>query len=810
MVSRVVVGMIAFALGACLEADVVTCADGRVCPAGARCDDERQRCVSPEQLLACSGRSDDDACTFSGAPGTCRAGACDPLVCGDGLRSGTESCDGSDLGEDSCESLGFYAETTGLACGLDCRFDTAGCTGACGDGIVNGNEQCDGDDLGSATCQTAGFYDPPGLACSPFCTWDVSACTGRCGDGEINGGELCDGAPPDDTCVDLGFDAGPLSCSGACSAGFGTCARFGWRTFPAPLEALAIAASSATNLWAVGQDGVVARSTGGAWTVVPTGLPNALVAVSTTGPDDVWAIGLGVTAQDPDLVVRRDQSGFHVEPGVPAARYVDVYAAAPNAVFVATADAGVLRFDGSSWAPFGGLDTVPLDSIRGTGATDVWAVATDGTLHRSTGGAFAPIPFTGLADELVAIAPDDVWVLGAPDLARGDGLLAHWNGTSFTSYLFPSYFISIAASAHDDAWAVDRSGDAYHFDGSAWIHIGSIVPPADLSPPELVSVAAGDVRGVSFSRVAYESFGQATGRLDPGTAAPGNKVAITSDPSGTIYVADNLGNVGRFSRNAWASLPDPGFVVRALWSAGPDSAVAVGTAAGQVFHWNGTSWVDLVSPTSIGLNSVTGPSLSDLFVFGAGGGFHYDGSWTPLPIVPGPILGAASKGTAVYAVRGGTPNELYRWTGSSFELVTTQTRAIHEIAVVGPTDVYAVSDHAILHWNGTTWSVEDVTPVDPRQIIATAPDDITVASPSALLHFDGTRWSPIRMPIVDATNPITNLAATPARIDILFQRALRGIVRIQPWVCVASETQCSDHVDEDCDGFVDRYDSDCP
>ena len=93
-------------------------------------------------------------------PGTCHDGACDPLLCGDGVRTGTEECDGSNLG--------------------------------------------------SANCTTAGFYDPAGLACTQFCTFDTSGCVGRCGDGIVNGPELCDGSPPDGTCVDDGFDAGPL------------------------------------------------------------------------------------------------------------------------------------------------------------------------------------------------------------------------------------------------------------------------------------------------------------------------------------------------------------------------------------------------------------------------------------------------------------------------------------------------------------------------------------------------------------------------------------------------------------------------
>ena len=165
-------------VGACVQSREVPCADGRLCPAGNTCDDTNQRCLSPEQTAACDGRADGDTCTIAAIAGVCQGGICEPLVCGDGIRTGTESCDGSDLG--------------------------------------------------GATCITAGFYEPDGLACTPFCTFDTSQCKGRCGDGILQASELCDGVPPTATCVDDGFDAGSLGCSVGCGASFAACGRFGW------------------------------------------------------------------------------------------------------------------------------------------------------------------------------------------------------------------------------------------------------------------------------------------------------------------------------------------------------------------------------------------------------------------------------------------------------------------------------------------------------------------------------------------------------------------------------------------------------
>lgn len=50
-------------------------------------------------------------------------------ACGDGIRRvGVEACDGSDLGDQTCTSLGYPAGT--LRCSSTCTFDTTGCTGS--------------------------------------------------------------------------------------------------------------------------------------------------------------------------------------------------------------------------------------------------------------------------------------------------------------------------------------------------------------------------------------------------------------------------------------------------------------------------------------------------------------------------------------------------------------------------------------------------------------------------------------------------------------------------------------------------------
>lgn len=128
--------------------------------------------------------------------------------CGDGFIDVGEQCDTEELGEASCEIVGFDPGATGLRCTDGCVFDFSMCQQpdprwSCGDGIVEGPEECDGEVFG-ITCEELGW--PLGeVRCSDRCELDFTECASACGDGLVTRGEDCDGAP-------LGPGGEPLSC----------------------------------------------------------------------------------------------------------------------------------------------------------------------------------------------------------------------------------------------------------------------------------------------------------------------------------------------------------------------------------------------------------------------------------------------------------------------------------------------------------------------------------------------------------------------------------------------------------------------
>ncbi len=151
---------------------------------------------------------------FMDIPDAPREEACD----GDGVRDPGETCDGTDLGDATCQLEGFYGGA--LACTDGCGLDTTGCVGFCGDGVwQEAHEACDGTDFGGATCESLGFAGGT-LACTDECALDTLGCTGEqptCGDDVLGASEVCDGTDLGaETCGTQGYYGGVLACTTDC------------------------------------------------------------------------------------------------------------------------------------------------------------------------------------------------------------------------------------------------------------------------------------------------------------------------------------------------------------------------------------------------------------------------------------------------------------------------------------------------------------------------------------------------------------------------------------------------------------------
>jgi MYXO-CTERM domain-containing protein len=99
--------------------------------------------------------------------------------CGDGyLNPNFEDCDGEAFPDDlSCEEYGFLRGE--LSCTDECDIDLSTCTdekpAVCGDGVISTGELCDGDNLGTIDCARIAYAGGT-LKCDENCQWDASDC----------------------------------------------------------------------------------------------------------------------------------------------------------------------------------------------------------------------------------------------------------------------------------------------------------------------------------------------------------------------------------------------------------------------------------------------------------------------------------------------------------------------------------------------------------------------------------------------------------------------------------------------------------
>jgi hypothetical protein len=183
-----------------------------------------------------------------------------------------------------------------------------------------------------------------------------------------------------------------------------------WR-LPAGLDGFitAAAASSASNVWAVGE-GYALRWNGSRWSVAKSwGQADAITSVAAISRSDVWVFG---------------SSSFSGEPSV-----------------------GAWRYNGRTWARAGGIADA-IYRASAVSASDIWAITVsprggavvnyNGTTWSEVSAADAVLANTQLNDVLAA-SPSNVWVSGTSpaNAAEGRLVLAHWNGKSWKRFVAP-------------------------------------------------------------------------------------------------------------------------------------------------------------------------------------------------------------------------------------------------------------------------------------------------------------------------------------------------------------------------------------
>ena len=308
------------------------------------------------------------------------------------------------------------------------------------------------------------------------------------------------------------------------------------RPFPFHSELDAVSASSASDIWAVGQSGV--HFDGQKWTAfalpdIAGDLTSQLSGVADLAPDNVWGVGdININQQNPNQIIEHfDGTRWRVSPGpsfqptdqptlegLTAISATNMWAA--GAILTTIGGSQFLfplfeHFDGTSWTAT--IDESTLNAfmfgISADATNDVWAVGTVALgatfIEHFDGTAWSVVasPSPGLGQKtllgVTALAPNDAWAVGFfVEAANQDRpqktLIEHWDGTNWKVVPSPNVggpntqtmsnqLRGVVAVSASDVWAFGDT-DAFgpskitnlvlHWNGTAW----AIVPSPDPNP----------------------------------------------------------------------------------------------------------------------------------------------------------------------------------------------------------------------------------------------------------------------------------------------------------------------------------------
>jgi hypothetical protein len=702
--------VIAFA--GCIEPSLLVCGD-RICPVDTICLDNAV-CATPEAIEACTGLDDNAACHAMMGDGYCTHGVCEPNVCGDGLLTGIEQCDGS-LVSLGCTDFGYYGGTT---------------------------------------------------SCSPQCTIDRSGCAGRCGDGVVQADqEDCDGAPPEFGCTDLGYDYGALGCSSTCVATASkSCARFGWRKL-GPIAGYPGAVVGDVGMYAILQlDAVeiheaLVSTHPGAYVALDARAGDVVAATTTTV--ERYHAGVWTTLGAPVL----------------QAPIIEVTIATDGTAFLLAADTAscsIASYNGSSWT----ITNAPVGcSHLAATAGDDFAVAVDDSTVRwhfpscvatvgdpcecmhpyptPSAGVFAIVPSNG---NLLAYANgSSITVTTIPKCGGGPGPISLGSSPGSRAVLSGTEVFA-AQLVISSSFQVYRLGQN---------RVDTIDGPPTVTgePPNLWATRDGVIYAEANGYIHRLNQLSVSHRSPPGETPvfPG-KTALSLAPDGTfVECSQHVAITTTGTGNGYTQLPgfgcsNPAYpCCSAVWarSASVIYAEMAPTGTPELDVWNGSTWSpQTLAGIAIGnVTTLAGNASIVVAVRDSGDVIgRLTASWSVLAALPAGCtaasVGVAPDGT-IYAGGGcaGPTAVIWRYTaGAWLEVARDATAASFGAMSIGRDGaVFASTGARIEIGINDTWTGSDVGAGLLAAVSATDAFASNGAAPTSVYHWDGSRWTPVNL-----------------------------------------------------------------
>ncbi len=231
-----------------------------------------------------------------------------------------------------------------------------------------------------------------------------------------------------------------------------------------------ITGTGATDVFAVGDLGAIAHSTGGAWTDMAfPGFGSDLLAVGLVGRRRVGR-GRRLPAA-PHRQRHLDRTDIAPD----FAQLNAVWGASAGDVWAAGELGTVVHYDGADWSTVHVDSALTLNALWGASASDVWAAGSDGAVLHWDGAAWT----TSAAGSETHYA---LWGSGAGNVIAvgANGSIQRWDGGGWTAMVSGTgqTLLAVWGSGPGDVWAAGTDSTVLHYDGNPSLHLDPAHPHA--------------------------------------------------------------------------------------------------------------------------------------------------------------------------------------------------------------------------------------------------------------------------------------------------------------------------------------------
>jgi hypothetical protein len=217
-----------------------------------------------------------------------------------------------------------------------------------------------------------------------------------------------------------------------------------------------------------------------------------------------------------------------------------------------------------------------------------------------------------------------------------------------------------------------------------------------------------------------------------------------------VGYAGSAGQIWHFDGTSWklsTDVPAGTGVLYGVWAASASETWAVGAFATILHRVAGGSWVSVSAPLLFSgtLSGVWGSGSSDVWAVGTGGNIlHWDGTvWSQVPsAATKDLLSVSGAGTSdEWAV--GLGGAVLQGAGNLWTSAQSPTQnVLYSVWENAANDVWTVGADGAFHFDGNKWSSSAGVSKALAVWSSGASDAWAAGSGGGIAHFDGTAWLP--------------------------------------------------------------------